>query len=648
MSFVDADRDNRYDIIVIGGGHAGCEAALAASRMGCRTLLLNHYLDNTALMPCNPSIGGPAKGNLVRELDALGGEQALAADASTLHLRWLNTSKGFAVRTLRAQCDLADYAAHYLGALAGSPNLFVYQAMAEEIVVENGRFAGVLCRGGERFAAARAIIASGTYMRGRVYMGLESFESGPLGQAHSAKLSDSLLRLGVEMGRFRTDTTPRICRHSIDWDSLRLQPSDLEPEAFSHWSEKKAHTGYCCAHTHSNARTHEIIRNAFARSPLATKNLESKGPRYCPSIDDKILKFPERGSHPIFLEPLGKVGRNSREVYMQNFSTSMPPDVQLEMVRSLPGCERALILRPGYGIEYDYVVPTQLEPWLELRPVRGLYCAGQICGTSGYEEAAAQGLMAGINAALSVRGEEPLVLGREQAYIGVLIDDLTSRGTDEPYRMLPSRCEYRLIMRHDNADTRLSPIGRRIGLIDDARWNILERARHAMEAERERLRRLRVPVSERTNAVLREMSSPPLHEPESALDLLKRPEVSWRRLAPVLDTELPDELGSRIEVEAKYEGYVVREERRVRRLAAMDRLRIPERIDYCAIDGLSAEAQEKLSRVSPRTLGAAARVPGVNNVDIQLLQVTIERMRREDAGDAADEPDETDKSSGGA
>lgn len=632
MNFPNEQSKNKYDIIVIGGGHAGCEAALAASRMGCRTLMLNHYLDNTALMPCNPSIGGPAKGNLVRELDALGGEQALAADASTLHLRWLNTSKGFAVRTLRAQCDLADYAAHYRNALTGSPNLFIYQAMAEEIVAEDGRVTGVLCRGGEKFAAERVIIASGTYMRGRVYVGLESFDSGPIGQVHAARLSCSLMRLGVKLGRFRTDTTPRICRHSIDWASLTLQPSDREPEAFSHWSEKKSYTGYHCAHTRSNARTHEIVKKALDRSPLATKNLESKGPRYCPSIDDKILKFPERESHPIFLEP---VGRGDREVYMQNFSTSMPPDVQLEMVRSLPGCERALILRPGYGIEYDYIVPTQLEPWLELRGVRGLYCAGQICGTSGYEEAAAQGLMAGINAALAVRGDEPLVLGREQAYIGVLLDDLTSRGTDEPYRMLPSRCEFRLIMRHDNADTRLSPIGRRVGLIDDERWSALEGARVAMEAERERLRKLRVPASERVNAALREMGSPPLSEPEAAIDLLKRPEVSWRGLAPVLDTGLPEELGARIEVEAKYEGYVVREERRVRRLAAMDRLRIPERIDYRAIDGLSAESQEKLSRVMPRTLGAAGRVPGVNNVDIQLLQVTIERLRREDADEAS-------------
>ena len=627
MSF---SRDG-YDVVVIGGGHSGCEAALASARMGCSTLLLNHYLDNTALMPCNPSIGGPAKGNLVRELDALGGEQALAADASTLHLRWLNTSKGFAVRTLRAQCDLADYGAYYLRALSAVPTLSVYQAMADEIVSEAGRVVGVVCRGGERFAAGRVIVASGTYMRGRVHMGLVHFDSGPLGQVPSMNLSESLLRAGVEMGRFRTDTTPRICRHSIDWGSLTLQTSDSEPEAFSHWSEKKAYSGYQCGHTRSDSRTHEIVRSAFDRSPLVAKELDSKGPRYCPSIDDKILKFPERDSHPVFLEP---VGRHSREVYMQNFSTSMPPDVQQDMVRSLPGCERALILRPGYGIEYDYVVPTQLEPWLELRAIRGLYFAGQICGTSGYEEAAVQGLMAGINAALSLKGEEPLVLDRSQAYIGVLIDDLTSRGTDEPYRMLPSRCEHRLVMRHDNAEERLAPIGRKIGLIDDKRWNTLERERLALEKERERLRNLRLPGSDRVNAALREMGSPPLEESAPAMVLLKRPEVSWRGLAGVLDTNLPDGLGSKIEVEAKYEGYVDRERRRVRRLETMERLRIPERIDYRSIDGLSAEAQDKLSRVSPRTLGAAGRIPGVNNVDIQLLQVTIERLRRGGLSDA--------------
>ncbi|MDR1019945.1 MAG: tRNA uridine-5-carboxymethylaminomethyl(34) synthesis enzyme MnmG [Synergistaceae bacterium] len=626
------NQNSNFDVVVIGGGHSGCEAALAASRMGFRTLLLNHNIDNTALMPCNPAIGGPAKGNLVRELDALGGEQAIAADFATLHLRWLNTSKGFAVRTLRAQCDLKDYASHYARVLAEVPGLFVYQAMAAEIAVDSGRVSGVVTRTGEKFGASRVILASGTYMRGVVHMGMTSFPSGPLGQVPSPEISDSLARAGIELRRFRTDTTPRICRHSVDWDALPLQPGDPDPEAFSHWRPKKLHTGYFCGQTRTSAKTHDILRAALGRSPLATKKLDTAGPRYCPSIDDKILKFPDKESHPIFLEP---VGRSSREIYMQNFSTTSPPDVQIEMIHTLPGCERALMIRPGYGIEYDYVNPEQLEPWLETRRVRGLYCAGQICGTSGYEEAAAQGMMAGINAALSLRGQEPLVLGRGQAYIGVLIDDLTTRGTDEPYRMLPSRCEHRLLMRHDNADDRLCLVGREVGLLSAEKWAVFEARKRAIELERERLAATRVPVCDRTNAILREMGSSPLAEPLSAMDLLLRPEVSWGGLLKLIDSELAPDLGAKIEIDAKYAGYAQREERRVRRLSSMERLRIPDEMEYGEIPGLSAEASEKLSRVRPRTLGQASRIPGVNNVDLQLVQVAIERSRRlDDAGRA--------------
>ncbi len=615
----------KYDVIVVGGGHAGCEAALASSRMGCKTLLLNHNLDNTALMPCNPSIGGPAKGNLVREIDALGGEQGRAADHATLHLRWLNTSKGFAVRTLRAQCDMGDYAEWYARSIAEQPLLRPYQAMVSRIVAEEGTVLGIVTTAGEKFMAKRIVVASGTYLRGKVYLGLRTFDSGPVGQLPAKELSESLQELGLELGRFRTDTTPRICRYSIDWQSLKLQPSDDEPEAFSYWSEKRIHLGYHCGFTRSSRVTHDIVRESFAESPLANGLLESAGPRYCPSIDDKVMKFPDRDSHPIFLEP---VSRKGREVYMQNFSTSMPPEVQEKMVHSLPGCEKALILRPGYGIEYDYVIPTQLEPWLESRAVRGLYFAGQICGTSGYEEAASQGLLAGINAALSVKGEGPLVLERDRGYIGVLVDDLTCRGVDEPYRMLPSRCEHRLIMRHDNADRRLSALGREIGLIDDERWNVLESSWISMEEERKRIENFRIPPNDRTNALLARRGSSPLSESVVALDLLRRPEISWRDIADLTASRLDPGLGVRIEIELKYAGYAKREEKRVRRLSSMELLRIPDGLDYADIGGLSTEARDKLSRVLPRTLGQASRVPGVNGVDIQLVQIEIERLHR--------------------
>lgn len=618
--------EGRYDIIVVGGGHAGCEAALAAARMGAKTLMINLYLDNTAMMPCNPSIGGPAKGHLVREIDALGGEMALAADSSTQHLRWLNTSKGPAVRTLRAQCDPRRYSDHYRAALLSEAGLELHQAQAAELLVEQGEAAGVRLKTGQRFFAAAVILATGTYLASKIYIGLTCHKSGPLGMVAAAELGRNLRKCGLELGRLRTDTTPRLHAGTVDWESLDRQESLSEPQAFSHFSEKKIYAGVSCGLTRTNAKTHEIIRSWFGSSPLAQGTLETEGPRYCPSIDDKLIKFPEKESHPIFLEPISPYGR---EVYMQNFSTSMCLEAQIEAVKSIRGCERAHILRPGYAIEYDFVPPTQLEPWLETKAVKNLFLAGQINGTSGYEEAGSQGLIAGINAALRVRGEGPFVLGRDEAYIGVLIDDLVTKGTKEPYRMLTSRCEYRLILRHDNADARLSGKGRETGLLSGKKAEVLRRRGESLEEERERLLRTKIPPSQEVRQRLEELGSPGLREGISASDLLRRPEVPWRLLADLTGSGIEEELGERLSVEFKYEGYIERQYRQADKFRRMEALKFPRWFDFASVGGLSAEGRQKLLSAVPRTLGQASRISGVSPADIQLLWVAIERGRRE-------------------
>ena len=617
----------RYDVVVIGGGHAGCEAALASSRMGRRTLMLNLSVDNTALMPCNPSIGGPAKGHLVREVSALGGEQARAADASTLMLRWLNTSKGPAVRALRAQCDPARYGMYYRKLLTSQTNLDLNQDEAVELLTRDGRVSGVLTRHGARYDADAVVLCGGVYLGGRVFVGERSFPSGPMGQLPANRLPSSLEALGLRLGRMRTDTTPRLNLDTIDLSSAVPQRSEPKPLCFDLWGAKRVYAqDYACWFSRTTEKTHEILARNIGRSPLVTGELGSSGPRYCPSIEDKFLRFPDRTTHPIVFEP---VSPDSREVYVQNFSTSLPWDVQVELVHSLPGCADAKIIRPGYGIEYVYVIPDQLSPSLENRALPGLFCAGQINGTSGYEEAAAQGLLAGVNAALSVRGEEPLILSRSDGYLGVLVDDLTTKGTEEPYRMLTSRCEYRLLMRWDNADRRLSPLGRRVGLIDDERWEGLNRRWETEDAEVERLRGARLVPSERAEELCREMGAEELSEPMTAAEFLRHRGVSYalvNALAPRKEdgsTAFDADSAFHVETELRYAGYLEKEARVAARMVDMDGVLIPEGFDYGSVRGMSAESRQKLSRFRPRSLGQALRVSGVTPTDVQLLSVVL-------------------------
>ena len=615
----------RYDVIVIGGGHAGCEAALASSRMGCRTLMLCLSVDCTAMMPCNPSIGGPAKGHLVREVSALGGEQARAADVSTLMIRWLNTSKGPAVRALRAQCDPAAYGMYYRNVLARQKNLDLSQDEAVELLTENGRISGVTTRHGARYDASAVVLCGGVYLGGRVFVGDRSFPSGPMGTTPANRLLDSLAALGLRIDRMRTDTTPRLNINSIDLSTATPQRSEAEPLCFDFWGEKKTYnTDYACWFSRTTERTYEILSKNISRSPLVTGDVGSHGPRYCPSIEDKFLRFPDHITHPIVFEPISPY---SSEVYVQNFSTSLPYDVQVEMVHSLPGCADAKIIRPGYGIEYAYLIPDQLSPSLENKEINGFFCAGQVNGTSGYEEAAAQGLLAGINAALYIKGKEPLILSRSDGYLGVLADDLTTKGTDEPYRMLTSRCEHRLLTRWDNADRRLSRNGHEIGLIDDARWDELNRRWDIEDREIERLNSTRITPSERTVELCRENGAEILSEPMTASDFLRHRGVSYSLVAALVppDTPLDAESASHVETELRYAGYIEKEERVAARMRNMDNALIPADFDYNSVKGISAESRQKLIRFRPRSLGQALRVSGVTPVDVQLISVLLRR-----------------------
>jgi len=621
--------NSNYDVIVVGGGHSGCEASLVSARMGARTLMINLYHDNVALMACNPSIGGPAKGHLTEEISALGGEQARATDNSTIHIRWLNTSKGPAVRALRAQCDLNEFHHHYVKALEADPLLDVFQDIVTELIVEKGKVRGVKTRLGLEFHSNNVILTTGTYLGGTVHIGLSSFPSGPLGQVPAIGLTSSLKELGFDVGRMKTGTTPRIHADTVDWSSLVRQDSSDEPLCFDLWGKGKVHEGFACYITRSNPGTHEIIQKNLDRSPLYLGKIEGVGPRYCPSIESKVIAFPEKESHLVFLEP---VARNSREIYMQNFSTSLPFDVQVEMVRSLPGCEKARIIRPGYAIEYDFMPPTQLKPTLETKRIEGLFCAGQINGTSGYEEAGAQGLMAGINAVMKIRGEEPLILSRSEAYIGVLIDDLVTKGTKEPYRMLTSRCEYRLLLRHDNVDRRLCPISRKLGLLDDRKWYSMVAKWNRIDREIERLDHVKVRPGEEINRELTARGSSPLKESLPASVMLSRPDVDYQTVGKFVPPEeelSPEEIMS-VSVEIKYKGYIERQKRQVRKLDRMEKVPIPDDFDYSRIPGLLTESRQKLENIRPHNFGQASRISGVTPTDLQLLSVYLQSRRRKE------------------
>ncbi|WP_404456881.1 tRNA uridine-5-carboxymethylaminomethyl(34) synthesis enzyme MnmG [Oceanobacillus kapialis] len=613
-----------YDVIVIGAGHAGVEAGLASARMGAKTLMLTLNLDMIAFMPCNPSIGGPAKGIVVREIDALGGVMGKVIDKNHIQMRMLNTGKGPAVQALRAQADKPLYIKDMKGIIENQENLTLRQGMVNELIVEDGVCKGVITESKAAYSAETVIITTGTFMRGKVLMGDLEYESGPNNQRVSVKLSEHLEELGFELTRFKTGTPPRVNSHTIDYSQTEIQPGDEKPQSFSYETTEYITDQIPCWLTYTNEFTHEIINENLSLSAMYSGMKRGTGPRYCPSIEDKIVRFNDKPRHQIFLEP---EGRDTEEVYVQGLSTSLPESIQHDMVRSVKGLENAEIMRAGYAIEYDAVVPTQLWPTLETKKIPGLYTAGQINGTSGYEEAAAQGIMAGINAAAKVLGKEPVILDRSQAYIGVLIDDLVTKGTNEPYRLLTSRAEYRLLLRHDNADLRLTDIGYELGMISEARYQKFQDKKRLVEEEKKRLNKLIIKPIEAVNQVMEDAGATPLKEAVKAYDLLKRPELSYNILEQMIDSnpDLSEEVKEQVAIQIKYEGYIKKAYEQVARMLKMEDKKIPADIDYDDIGGIATEAKEKLKKVRPLSVGQASRISGVNPADVSILLVYIEQ-----------------------
>lgn len=613
----------KYDVIVVGAGHAGIEAAVAAAKMGAKTLMLTLNIDMLAFMPCNPSIGGPAKGIVVREVDALGGVMGKVIDKSYLQMRMLNTRKGPAVQALRAQADKPVYMREMKRIVENQKNLTLRQGMVDSLIMEDGICRGVVTETKAEYRAEAVIITTGTFMRGKVLMGHLEYESGPNNQRVSVELSKNLEELGFELKRFKTGTPPRVNSHSVDYSKTEIQPGDENPRSFSYETTEQILDQLPCWLTYTNAETHGVINNNLTLSSMYSGVKRGTGARYCPSIEDKIVRFDDKPRHQIFLEP---EGRDTEEVYVQGLSTSLPENVQYEMIKTIPGLENAEIMRPGYAIEYDVVTPTQLWPTLETKNIPGLFTAGQINGTSGYEEAAGQGIMAGINAAAKVLGKEPVILDRSQAYIGVLIDDLVTKGTNEPYRLLTSRAEYRLLLRHDNADMRLTEIGYNIGLISEERYQKLLDKRMQVADEKKRLNKI-VIKPDQVNHLLEEINSTPLKEAMKAYDLLKRPEISYDFINQVIETNeaLNEEMREQVGIQVKYEGYIKKANEQVDRMAKMEDKKVPEDIDYDQINGLASEAKEKLKKIRPLSVGQASRISGVNPADVSILLIYIEQ-----------------------